>query len=426
MASGDVCRVSKPFRSIIWLVLLLALMVAAACGDPVDKLMKDLQTGNDYAKGQAIDKLVIIGRLAVVPLISALKNPDPNVRSLAARGLGRIHDPRAVEPLIMALKDPESKVRRQASKAFAFWIFRDARPLKPLIATLKDPDPDVREYAAMALGRIGDARAMAPLIAAFSDPEPEVGRLAAGALVKINDVQAVAPLTLALKDQKAQVRRNAAYAFALWKIGGARAVESLIAALQDPDPDVRGSVAQALGEIGSARAVEPLIAALKDPEVRAAAAEALSDIGDSSAVPGLVENLIYWPSRKEVGAALTRFSWKPRTEEEKVHFWVATSNVSSLISQWSLTKKVLLQDIQSGNKDRIEYTLFAFISIGKEDIIPELVQIMIDRGDKTLAEAYLNCGHRLLSTVANGWAERHGYRIVKGDGSAPVVWGRMN
>ena len=52
---------------------------------------------------------------------------------------------------------------------------------------LRDPDPEVRQMAAFALGLIGDASARDPLVAALADPQPLVKGSAAEALGLIGD-----------------------------------------------------------------------------------------------------------------------------------------------------------------------------------------------------------------------------------------------
>jgi len=73
--------------------------------------------------------------------------------------------------------------------------------------------------------------------------------------------------------------------------------------------------------------------------------------------------------------------------------------------------------------EAIENALYAFIDIGRAEIIPELVGTLNSAGDKTMAEAYLNCGNTELSNAAGAWATRHGYQILPGLVSAPVGWG---
>ena len=68
---------------------------------------------------------VVLGALAVEPLIAALKHKDSDARKVAAEALGEIKDPRAVEPLIAALKDEKWDVRAAAAEALVS-LYRNA------------------------------------------------------------------------------------------------------------------------------------------------------------------------------------------------------------------------------------------------------------------------------------------------------------
>ena len=76
----------------------------------------------------------------------------------------RIKDDRAVEPLITALRDADPQVRQNSVEALG--KIKDARSIEPLIGVLKDNDSDVRWNAIWALGEMGVA-AIEPLISAF-------------------------------------------------------------------------------------------------------------------------------------------------------------------------------------------------------------------------------------------------------------------
>ncbi len=218
------------------------------------------------------ERAIALGRVAVEPLIAALKDQNSGyVRERAAKALGKIGDRRAVESLIAALKDEVRDVREAATEALGGV---GAPAVEPLTATLKDRDKYVRKTAAEALSKLGW--------------EPDRGEVGAWYWVtKYNwekastfGALAVDPLIAALKDEEYSVVRERA-AHELGKIGDPRAVEPLIATLKDEVHDVCRAAAMALGMIADARAVEPLIAALKDEKcsVRAAIARALEQLG---------------------------------------------------------------------------------------------------------------------------------------------------
>ncbi|HHT9138888.1 MAG TPA: HEAT repeat domain-containing protein [Candidatus Wunengus sp. YC60] len=409
----------------------------------VEPLITALKDKNEDVRRNAADVLVKIGPRAVEPLIAALKDADENVREHAAKALGEIKDPRAVEPLITALKDENKEVRRHAAQALG--ESKDTRAVEPLIAALKDENGDVRRHAAEALEDIGP-RAVELLIVALKDENKEVRRHAAQALGEIKDPRAIEPLAAALKDENEDVRMRAALALSAFK--DPRAVEPLIAALKDTDGRVLWYAVRALGEIKDPRAVKPLIAVLKNAyrvveSARSAwrpnltnelenlnrvverdAAEALVKIG-TMAVEPLLENLTDWNFNESVTKVLFSLGWKPESAKDKIHLLVAQRDGTRLRESWEVTQKILLKDIETNVYCTIENALYAFIGIGKREIIPVLIEKLNVKGSKTMAEAYLNCGNDELNNAAREWASKNGYHISTGSGAAPVGWGGM-
>ena len=82
----------------------------------------------------------------IVPtLITALGDPDPEIRASAAWGLGSLRAPAAVTPLLALLQDTDSEVRLVAAQSLV-WI-KDQRAVPGLIAALKNRSASVREAA---------------------------------------------------------------------------------------------------------------------------------------------------------------------------------------------------------------------------------------------------------------------------------------
>ena len=291
-----------------------------------------------------------------------------------------------------------------------------------LIKELEDPDVTIRVSAVKALGRTGDPRAVEPLVKALEDEEWEVRESAVEALERTGDPRVVEPLVKALEDEEENVRWAAANS--LGDMGDPRAVEPLIVTLkEDEEGIVRGYAAEALGDIGDPRAVEPLAKALKDSSAQGKAAIALGKIGDERAIAALITALQERDMSQLVAKTLRQLDWEPKSIEERVHFLVARRDKDQLVSIWDQTKRVLLKDAESGEYSHIQNALYAFIGIGKEEILPVLIDKLDSEGNKTMAEAFLNCGHPELRNAAVEWADRHGYRIVSAGGTSTVRWG---
>lgn len=233
----------------------------------------------------------------IEPLVSSLKDIDPNIRKAAAVALGQIKDPRAVELLLNTFKDKDNGVRYVASLVIG--KMNDPSAVEPLISSLKVNDPNIRKSAVNALGRLKDPRAVEPLLTALMDKNYDVHKDAHAALFSINsnwtkteETKRKIPIFVSsLKDKNLNLRKAAAST--LFYIDDPSTIEPLKIALKDKDADVRTSAAGALGRIKAKSAVGPLIIALKDKNmhVRWIAANALAEINDPSAVEPLIHTL---------------------------------------------------------------------------------------------------------------------------------------
>ena len=121
---------------------------------------------------------------AVAPLATALADPDPCVRRMAALKLGRIRDPRGMDALRGALSSADADQR--AVGALGLGYSGDSASIDALGGVLDDASPEVRAAATWALGEIEDARAIPLLIPVLGeDEDPAVRQVAAWALGEI-------------------------------------------------------------------------------------------------------------------------------------------------------------------------------------------------------------------------------------------------
>jgi hypothetical protein len=194
-------------------------------------------------------------------LRAALEDPEREVRSAAARSLGRLGDPGAVEPLVRAVG--EGRIPRSVGGQALLAIGEPALP--PLRALLSAPDAAARVLAVDLVGFLGDA----------SDG---------------------ARLTERLHDSSAEVRARAARA--LGRVGAEQGVVQLRARLADRVPFVRVAVAHALGAVGDTGAVPDLMRVAKtdsfDPARAAAAAASRLDAAEvrrAAAMPDAGQHL---------------------------------------------------------------------------------------------------------------------------------------
>jgi HEAT repeat protein len=151
-----------------------------------------------------------IEKQGVEGMARALRNStDPQVRQYAAYLLGQANNPRAIQPLIEALADFDKSVREQATLALSS-IGKAA--IEPLASAMKEKKWETRYRAAEALGKIADERAVQPLIRALKDNRDHVRYMAAKGLRELGDSEAIEPMVILLKDENRYVRMMAARA----------------------------------------------------------------------------------------------------------------------------------------------------------------------------------------------------------------------
>lgn len=84
----------------------------------------------------------------------------------------------------------------------------------------------------------------------------------------------------------------------------------------------------------------------------------------------------------------------------------------------------LCQQIVARPQLQIQILLLA-IKLGISGSEDELVNVLLEYGDKTMAEDYLNSGSGKLSEGGRRWANARGYRISTGFGSHRSGWGQF-
>ncbi|MGB8216430.1 MAG: HEAT repeat domain-containing protein [Candidatus Methanoperedens sp.] len=109
-------------------------------------------------------------------------------RAHASYLLGECKNPAFVEILCKATKDPDGNVRRMAASALG--KIGDTHAIDALIYLLYDNKPQVRQYAIKALGDIGNERAIPELMKFKDDPIPYINKAIDTAIKKIKKFRA--------------------------------------------------------------------------------------------------------------------------------------------------------------------------------------------------------------------------------------------
>ncbi len=282
-----------------------------------------------YAKGEqvveAIDRaLWEEPEAAEAALLTALTNPDANVREAAAQAVGRLGVVKAVDPLLKNVQDPQKQgclaeiealaalhetakghpqavpalldvlrdqenrygsERRAAAHALGLLVGKkNTQAVQTLLEVLygekRDRHWEVRYEVVVALGELRATSAIDSLIAKSRGNEKgesyHVQRAAVEALGKLRNSQATSSLINAAVDASDDIRYAAVKALASLK--SENVLSMLTYHLKDHAPKVRQATAEALGELGHLYALKPLSDALeteKTSAVRVAIVEAL-------------------------------------------------------------------------------------------------------------------------------------------------------
>jgi hypothetical protein len=83
----------------------------------------------------------------------------------------------------------------------------------------------------------------------------------------------------------------------------------------------------------------------------------------------------------------------------------------------------LYQKVQPAASAAVQQACLAMIRLGDESRIPEMSDLLMLYGDKTLGEDYLNCGQPDLDNAGRRWASAHGFNVGTGNGSSRANWG---
>lgn len=240
--------------------------------------LRDIEHADARVRIQAAEALGAVGGAdpverdaAAAALRARLGDRSPDVRYVAALGLGELKDATAV-PLVLDRLEEES-------------------------------DPLARQALLIALGNIGDRTAAPAVHAALAEGSADVRFQATSVLVQLDPEAAGPPLRGALEDPDAEVRGAAAAA--LGDLGAAAYADALTELLEDPVPSVALEAALALARGADRRGTAVLVEALGRSDVHLLAAEGLYRAPDPGASASLRAALSRWfaPDLLKVWAA---------------------------------------------------------------------------------------------------------------------------
>ncbi len=315
-------------------------------------------------------------------------DPAPTTRAEAIRAACSIGDSTALSLALSALKDPDDQVRAMAADMIGRKV-PDSSAVIPLIKALSDPSTNVRRAAMSSLRRINDSRAIDPLLKLLNDPTPEVRSMAASCIVAFNSPRIVPELLKSLRDSDDRVRISVVFALGMSK--DSTVVSSLIPLLSDGNFEIRMSAVKSLGQLRNRSAVSSLLPLLLDANrsVQTSTAEALGEIKDTASIPQLLPYLNHQTNfiRILTAKALGEMSGKM---------------VDSIFN--AAVKQDDIPIIAGGHRYYIRH--------GVKKAIKGLKQALELFGDDELAIDYLGCEQSELVKSANEWSTKQGLDLV--------------
>jgi HEAT repeat protein len=281
---------------------------------------------------------------------------------------------------------------------------KDEKAIDSLVAYLQADDPDIVLKAVNALGAIGAESAVDPLITVLKDPDSP-GRHAAVEALSGMGASPTPAIIAALPDTDAETRALMAKVL----IGiGTPAIDPLAVELGSTDATVRATAREVLTAMGAecVDAVGDVLRA-EGPIARDSAAVVLVEIGNGAAVAKLVDSLSIWRSAKTAAAALGTVGWTPETTEERILYLIGMGRGAELMADWDTTRYFLVKKLQSGSDPENIYGINAFIAIGKNETIPQLLEFIDKRGRPDVADIYRHSENDELVTAASKWLGRN-------------------
>jgi HEAT repeat protein len=373
-------------------------------------LAEQVRSENEESRLRAAQ---VLGQEAVLestePLLTALADESWRVRGAAVDGLARPGRGSAVEQLVRALRR-DHRNPAVLSGALQLLSLSGVDAVEPLIECLRGPDTDLRIYAALALGDQNDPRVVPALMSSLEDDNPNVRFHAIESLGKLHATDAVVQLA------KAALSGDFYLAFpaldALKRIGDSSVAPKLVPLLEDRL--TRGVAAETLGALGDDMAVGPLVALLNTPqapvaEIAGALAalhnryegmyqqgEFIAELSRRAIEPLGLRNLLgalETTDGKTLRAVVLVLGWMQGEGIERAlarTLGEATARaevVEALVRSGSRATAVLIEQMESEDRQVRESVIVALGRIGDPQAVPALLKTMATDPDLLIVAA---------------------------------------
>ncbi len=178
-------------------------------------------------------------------LLRLLKDPDEEVRKMAAQALERLDGMSNLPTLLKKYRTGDKATRLKA--IYALGKLGTDECLPALIHALEDDDEDIRAASIRVLGELREPKTLPALILKLNDPSITIQTMAAEALGNFPNRNLAKHLIPLLKRENKYLVISALESLA--KLNAQEAIDPITELTSHPDPDVRKTAAKVLGEI---------------------------------------------------------------------------------------------------------------------------------------------------------------------------------
>jgi len=203
--------------------------------------------------------------------LSALKDPEPDIRAKAARGLGKLANPGAVKDLMALAGDPYWLVRLHTVRALG--LIGAPESIDTVKERLLDSNWQVRRAAAEALGQMKED-ALPALADVLLNNHDRYAR--EQVLEELQRIGMIRRIIEGLGEKREEARKDSERMLHAVIINGA--LSPIVNAMEREGPEIRKRIIEVLRKAGGAPALEVITNTIDrdaDPGVRETATAAL-------------------------------------------------------------------------------------------------------------------------------------------------------
>ncbi|MHA2295907.1 MAG: HEAT repeat domain-containing protein [Candidatus Hodarchaeales archaeon] len=343
----------------------------------------------------AVGSLIMLGHSSL--LINALDDERVVVRSGLCRILGQLQTIEATEPLIRLLNDPEIEVRTFAAESLG--LINNKESLPHLEEKIKsDIEPRVRIACAASLGQIRDRRSFFPLFETEEDSDPGVKDASRRALDQVageNNFTDVVKNLRGLRDNNKEAR-NSLVTLDVEKSS------FLIEGLSSKNPRVREGCSFALGQKKQEHArlsLEDLVID-EDDDVRITSIGSLEIINNPESAMVIVKCLGDRETRVKgdeiwnvtIRALTSLKKVEPLVENAKHSIDSIRLGVIRVLGNLRVEVDVIVTALEDGNSETRKAACWALGEIGDRDKVPSLIKMLIDPEEDVRVETAISLG----------------------------------